>query len=96
VRSSSHGCQVSKLYTGDKQENCERETYGSRDGLGRSQIIQHRESLVRYKSFNTLCPRDIRAGEVIFTDVPGAVGPDNNPKPVCLTCYKRLPGLIYR
>jgi hypothetical protein len=45
---------------------------------------------------NTLCPRDIRAGEVIFTDVPGAVGPDNNPKPVCLTCYKRLPGLIYR
>jgi hypothetical protein len=78
------------------QEDCERETSGSREGLGRSQIIRRRESLVLYKSFNNFCPRDIRAGEVIFTDVPGAVGPDNNPKPVCLTCYKRLPGLIYR
>ena len=40
--------------------------------------------------------RDILAGEVLFTDSPGAVGPDTNPKPVCLNCYKRLPMLIYR
>lgn len=43
-----------------------------------------------------MAARDIAAGEILFHDVPGAVGPDNNPKPVCLTCYKRLPGLIYR
>ena len=40
--------------------------------------------------------RDILAGEVLFTDAPGAVGPDSNPRPVCLNCYKRLPMLIYR
>ena len=40
--------------------------------------------------------RDILAGEVLFTDLPGAVGPDTNPKPVCLNCYKRLPMLVYR
>jgi len=32
----------------------------------------------------------------LFNDIPGVVGPDNNPKPVCLTCYKRLPSLVYR
>ena len=40
--------------------------------------------------------RDIIAGEVLFTDTPGAVAPDTNPKPVCLNCYRRLPMLIYR
>jgi len=40
--------------------------------------------------------RDISAGEVLFLDTPGGVGPDNNPRPVCLTCYKRLPFLVYR
>ena len=34
--------------------------------------------------------RDISAGEEIFTDRPAAVGPDNNPRPVCLVCYTRL------
>jgi len=43
-----------------------------------------------------MAARDISAGEIIFTDTPGAVGPDNNPKPICLTCYKTLPGLVYR
>jgi len=43
-----------------------------------------------------LASRDISAGEILFHDVPGAVGPDNNPKPVCLNCYKRLPFLVYR
>jgi len=43
-----------------------------------------------------MASRDIKAGEIIFADTPAAVGPDNNPKPVCLTCYKRLPGLTYR
>ena len=39
--------------------------------------------------------RDIRAGEVVFVDTPAAVGADNNPGPICLTCYKRLPGITY-
>ena len=43
-----------------------------------------------------IAARDICAGEILFTDTPGAVGPDNNPKPVCLNCYKSLPGLVYR
>ena len=43
-----------------------------------------------------MASRDISAGEVLFHDVPGAVGPDNNPRPICLTCYKSLPGLVYR
>ena len=43
-----------------------------------------------------IAARDISAGELIFSDVAGAVGPDNNPGPICLTCYKRLPGLVYR
>merc|ERR1712142_1071931 len=29
-----------------------------------------------------MASRDISAGEVLFNDIPGAVGPDNNPKPV--------------
>lgn len=40
-----------------------------------------------------MAARDIRAGEVLFTDIPGAVGPDLNPKPCCLSCYKRLEGM---
>merc|ERR1712123_171698 len=28
-----------------------------------------------------MASRDISAGEVLFNDIPGAVGPDNNPKP---------------
>ena len=43
-----------------------------------------------------IAARDISAGEILFTDTPGAVGPDNNTKPICLTCYKSLPGLVYR
>jgi len=43
-----------------------------------------------------LASRDISAGEVLFCDTPGAVGPDNNTKPVCLNCYKRLPFLVHR
>jgi len=37
-----------------------------------------------------LAARDIRAGEVLFTDIPGAVAPDLNSKPCCLGCYKIL------
>ena len=28
-----------------------------------------------------------------FQDKPAAMGADNNPGPICLTCYKRLPGV---
>ncbi|CAB4062320.1 SMYD [Lepeophtheirus salmonis] len=37
--------------------------------------------------------RDIEAGEILFEDKPGAIGPDNNPKPCCLGCYKRMTGM---
>ena len=42
--------------------------------------------------------RDILAGEVIFTDLQGVVGPRpaETPHPVCLTCYRRLSRLSYR
>ena len=43
-----------------------------------------------------IAARDIKAGEVIFSDTPGAVGPDGPPFPICLTCYKRLKALVYR
>ena len=41
---------------------------------------------------------DILAGEVIFTDLQGLVGPRpaETPHPVCLTCYRRLSRLSYR
>ena len=42
--------------------------------------------------------RDILAGEIIFTDLQGVVGPRpaENPPPVCLACYRRLSRLSYR
>ena len=43
-----------------------------------------------------MADRDISRGEVVFTDIAGAMGPDINPRPLCLNCYKTLPGLIYR
>ena len=43
-----------------------------------------------------IASRDISAGEVVFVDSPAAVGPDNNPGPWCLNCYKRLPGITYQ
>ena len=55
-------------------------------------MVRHEERCGRL----LVAARDIVAGEVLFTDQPGAVGPDTNPKPVCLNCYKRLPMLIYR
>ena len=42
-----------------------------------------------------MAARDISSGEILSHDTPAAMGPDNNPKPVCLTCYKRLPSLVY-
>ena len=42
--------------------------------------------------------RDISAGEILFTDMQGAVGPRpvDKTEPICLTCYKKLPKLVYR
>lgn len=65
-------------------------------------VLQHSTDLPYTILFEERCGRlllasqDISAGEILFHDVPGAVGPDNNPKPVCLNCYKRLPFLVYR
>jgi len=36
--------------------------------------------------------RDIKPGEVVFTDQPAVVGPDNAALPLCLVCYKKLSG----
>ena len=36
--------------------------------------------------------RDIKPGEVVFTDQPAVVGPDNAALPMCLVCYKKLSG----
>ena len=35
-----------------------------------------------------LSSRDIKAGEVIFTDTPLAVGPNQASEPICLGCHK--------
>ena len=34
--------------------------------------------------------RDIRAGEVIFEELPLTFGPSDNSRPVCLGCYQVL------
>ena len=36
--------------------------------------------------------RDIKPGEVVFTDTPAVIGPDNSALPMCLVCYKKLRG----
>lgn len=36
--------------------------------------------------------RDIQPGEVIFTDSPVAIGPDNSSKPLCLGCFGKVNG----
>ena len=45
-----------------------------------------------------MATRDISAGEILFTDTKGAIGPrpEDNPKPICLSCYKTLPPIVYR
>ena len=40
--------------------------------------------------------RSFLAGEVIFSDQAACVGPDNNPRPVCLVCYTRLRRVVVR
>ena len=36
--------------------------------------------------------RKISPGEVVFTDQPAVIGPDNAALPMCLVCYKKLSG----
>lgn len=36
--------------------------------------------------------RDIHPGEVIFTDQPAVIGPDNNALPMCTVCWRKLAG----
>ena len=36
--------------------------------------------------------RDISPGEVVFTDQPAVIGPDNASLPMCLVCYKKVLG----
>ena len=49
-------------------------------------LVRYEERCGRLLVANT----DIRAGEVVFTDIAAATGPDNNPRPVCLVCCARL------
>ena len=58
------------------------------DGVTMNYAIHYEERCGR----QLIAARDIKAGEVVFQDTPAAVGADNNPGPICLTCYKRLPG----
>ena len=41
-----------------------------------------------------IAARDIRAGEVLFSDTPGAVAPVGNSKSFCLGCYKKLEDVV--
>ena len=50
--------------------------------------VQHHERCGRL----LVAARAVTAGEEIFVDRPAAMGPDNNPRPVCLVCYTRLSG----
>lgn len=36
--------------------------------------------------------RDIHPGEVIFTDQPAVIGPDNSALPMCTVCWRKLSG----
>lgn len=36
--------------------------------------------------------RDIHPGEVIFTDEPAVIGPDNNALPMCTVCWRKVSG----
>ena len=43
-----------------------------------------------------LSSRDIKAGEVIFTDTPLAVGPNQASEPICLGCHKPVNMLLLK
>jgi hypothetical protein len=34
--------------------------------------------------------RDIQPGEVVFTDEPAVIGPDNNAVPMCIVCWRYI------
>ncbi|TRY75492.1 hypothetical protein TCAL_08645 [Tigriopus californicus] len=50
--------------------------------------IEKSDSVGRYM----VASRDIFPGEVIFTDQPACVGPDNSSKPMCLGCFSKVNG----
>ena len=52
----------------------------------RSWSVQYQERCGRL----VVAGRDIKAGEIIMRDEAAALGPDNNPRPVCLVCLARL------
>ena len=59
----------------------------SRSGRsGRSWYVQYEERCGRL----VVAGRDIKAGEIILRDEAAGLGPDNNPRPVCLVCLARL------
>ena len=54
--------------------------------VSRPYLVQYEERCGRL----LVAGRDISAGEIILRDSPAALGPDNNPRPVCLVCLARL------
>ena len=45
-----------------------------------------------------LAKRDVKPGEVIFTDQPAVIGPDSNSLPLCTVCWRyriRGTGLVF-
>ena len=55
-------------------------------GRPRPYLVQYEERCGRL----LVAGRDIKAGEIILRDPAAALGPDNNPRPVCLVCLARL------
>ena len=41
------------------------------------------------------CHETLHVTHYTLQDKPAAMGADNNPGPICLTCYKRLPGVTH-
>ena len=66
------------------EERCGRMLVAARD-IAAGEII--------FQVMNILILMVISCHHHPFQDKPAAMGADNNPGPICLTCYKRLPGV---
>ena len=60
--------------------------------MGSEMCIRDREMVLLLHNYflfrrHMVATRDIKAGELIFTETPLSVGPRWNTRPVCLGCY---------
>ena len=85
--------QSCTFYSKTSQEKCSiPHQLTCKESNQHSYSIQYEERCGRM----LIAERDISAGEVLFTDIPLSVGPDNDSQPICLACHKSLPGLVYK